>query len=211
MPEVVQPAIGVAVKPACTSSGVRATLLGGLKIALGAAAPLGGTCNLLGSPLFSALVLALFLASPANVWSAELKGEVVSIADGDTLTVLDTNKRQYKVRLAGIDAPEKKQPFGDRSRRNLASLLFRSQIAVEWTKRDRYGRLVGVVRVGGTDAGLQQIRAGMAWHYKTYQREQSRLERAAYADAEVQARQTRAGLWGDSNPQPPWDFRRARR
>lgn len=152
--------------------------------------------------------LALLLIS-GQASSDTLTGEVVALSDGDTITVLDGAKTQHRVRLAGIDAPEKRQPFGDRSRQNLAAIVFRRQVAVDWRKADRYGRIVGRVTVGQVDAGLEQVRAGMAWHYKAYAREQSVDDRAEYAAAEEAARASRIGLWRDADAVPPWDYRRS--
>lgn len=163
----------------------------------------------------SAALVGLVLAfgpgfSPAA--SAErLVGTVVGIADGDTVTVLDSTRTQHKVRLAGIDAPEKRQPFGNRSRQTLANLVFRRQVTVEWNKKDRYRRVVGVVRVGDADAGLKLVRAGMAWHYTAYAREQSSRDRVLYGQAQDDARSSRRGLWADAEPQPPWEFRATQR
>lgn len=80
-----------------------------------------------------------------------LSGYVVGIADGDTVTVLDANRQEHKIRLAGIDAPEKAQPFGDRSKQNLAALVFNKNVIVEWDKQDRYGRTVGKILINGKD------------------------------------------------------------
>ena len=131
------------------------------------------------------------------------------MADGDTITVLDANRQQNKVRLTGIDAPEKFQPFGNRSRQHLSALVHGRDVVVEWNKRDRYGRILGKVLVGSVDANLEQIRAGLAWHYKQYEREQSREDRETYASAELDARTAKRGLWIDPAPIPPWEFRRA--
>lgn len=150
-----------------------------------------------------------WLATPGL--AAQLEGEVVGLSDGDTVTVLDATRTQYKVRLSGIDAPEKYQPFGNRSKQHLADLVFRRQVVVEWSKRDRYGRIVGKVLVGGRDACLAQVTAGLAWHYKAYQGEQSPEDRVAYAAAEDAARAKRVGLWQEATPVSPWDFRHARR
>jgi endonuclease YncB( thermonuclease family) len=143
--------------------------------------------------------------------AATLRGEVVGLADGDTVTVLDASKTTHKIRLAGIDAPEKRQPFGERARQNLSTLVFRKQVTVEWSTQDRYGRIVGKVLVNGEDAGLAQIRSGLAWHYKAYQRQQAAPDRVIYADAESAARQARRGLWSEAAAVAPWDFRRERR
>ena len=132
------------------------------------------------------------------------------IEDGDTITVFDATNRNYTIRLQGIDAPEGGQSFGNKSRQNLSELVGGKEVTVEWFKRDRYGRIVGKVSLDGNDVCLEQIKAGMAWHYKYYQSEQSNEDRELYANAETAARVRKQGLWSDGNPIPPWDFRRAR-
>lgn len=144
----------------------------------------------------------------ASSYQAKFAGRVVSIDDGDTLMVLDGADRTYTIRLQGIDAPEAGQAFGDRSRQNLSDLAFGKQVEVESYKRDRYGRTVAKVLVDGDDICLEQIKAGMAWHYKYYQKEQSAADRELYATAENGARAKRQGLWSDDSPVPPWQFRR---
>jgi endonuclease YncB( thermonuclease family) len=96
--------------------------------------------------------------------------------------------------LAGIDAPEKKQPFGEKSKQSLAKLAFGKTVTVEYYKVDRYGRLLGKVLVDGHDVNLEQVRLGMGWHYKQYEMEESAEDRVAYAIAEVRARRERVGL-----------------
>lgn len=147
----------------------------------------------------------LALAFTAN--AEAITGRVVGVADGDTITVLDGDKVQHKIRLAGIDAPEKKQPFGQRSKQSLSDLVFAKSVTVETDKLDKYKRNVGKVLVGGVDANLEQVKRGMAWHYKAYEREQSPADRKAYSDAEDAAKAARRGLWADTEPVPPWDFR----
>lgn len=172
------------------------------------------TANQAGSTrerLSALLLSALVWLAPAGASAVQLEGEVVGLADGDTVTVLDATKTQYKVRLSGIDAPEKNQPFGNRSKQHLADLVFRKHVVVEWSKQDRYGRIVGKVLVGGRDACLAQVVAGLAWHYKTYQREQAPEDQVLYAAAEDAARAKRVGIWQDPAPIAPWDFRHARR
>lgn len=137
-----------------------------------------------------------------------LEGRVVAVADGDTLTVLDAQQKQHKIRLLGIDAPEKAQPFGQKSKESLSLLAFQKQVQVRSSKKDRYGRTVGQVFVGNTDVCLEQVKLGMAWHYKAYQREQLPEDRVLYARAELQAREQRVGLWTDPSPVEPSTFRR---
>lgn len=156
-------------------------------------------------------LLAVMAATNARAAAAILEGEVVGLADGDTITVLDASKAQYKVRLAGIDAPEKSQAFGNRSREHLAALIFRRHVLIEWNKVDRYGRIIGKVRLDGRDVCLAQVSAGLAWHYKAYAREQSPGDQSAYAAAEDAAHGARIGLWRDPSPIAPWEFRHARK
>ncbi len=146
----------------------------------------------------------LSLATSANT----LTGEIVKITDGDTLYVLDANYKEHKIRLAGIDAPERKQAYGLASRKHLASIMAGQQVTVEYQKRDRYGRIVGKVLVAGIDVCLEQVKTGFAWHYKKYQHEQSLEDQRLYADAENKARHERLGLWRENNPMPPWEHRR---
>ena len=122
--------------------------------------------------------------------------------------MLDDAKRQHKIRLSGIDAPEKNQAFGQRSKESLSDLVFAKTVDVETDKVDRYGRRVGKIWVNGIDANLEQIKRGMAWHYKQYAREQSKEDQREYAEAEDEAREAKRGLWKDVEPVAPWEFRR---
>jgi len=143
--------------------------------------------------------------------SAEIvAGRVVAIADGDTLTLLDGKNQQHKIRLAGIDAPEKSQDFGQKAKTGLSALAFDRSATADCRKRDRYQREICVVVVGGKDVGLEQIRGGMAWWYKQYAREQTAIERTDYEQAEFIAKLHRVGLWNSKNPTPPWDWRHGR-
>jgi endonuclease YncB( thermonuclease family) len=152
------------------------------------------------------LVAALLVLAPGS-YAGLLTGTVVRIVDGDTITVLDASKTQHRVRLAGIDAPELGQSYGKTSRQHLALLVGGKSVTVDWQKRDRYGRIVGKVLQDSADAGLAQIRAGVAWHFKKYEFEQSPEDRLAYAEAEAQARAGRVGLWRDKGAIPPWEWR----
>ncbi len=140
-----------------------------------------------------------------------LEGRVVKVADGDTITILDQDRVQHKIRLEGIDAPEKKQAFGWRSKHQLSLLVFGRWVTVETYKKDKYGRQVGKVLVQGVDANLAQIKNGLAWHYTAYANEQSMQDRTEYSDAEDVARAMQIGLWQDPQPVPPWDYRRGKK
>jgi endonuclease YncB( thermonuclease family) len=149
----------------------------------------------------------VFLLYALPIQADTLQGRVVAIADGDTVTVLDAANVQTKIRLQGIDAPEKKQAFGQKSKQHLSDLVFNKQVIIEYSKKDRYGRTIGKIVVDGVDANLEQVNAGMAWHYKKYLREQPPEDRVSYSNAEGEARAKHLGLWVNPSPIPPWEFR----
>ena len=155
-----------------------------------------------------AISLMLLLLFPIVVSADTLIGKVVKITDGDTLVVLDAGNTQHKIRLSGIDAPESNQPFGKRSKEALSALVAGQRVEVDWHKHDRYGRIVGKVIAQGKDVNLAQIRMGMAWWYRKYADEQSRVDQGLYAAAEAKARMTGVGLWKDKDPIAPWDWRK---
>ena len=148
----------------------------------------------------------LLVAGALN--AATLQGKVIGVADGDTVTLLDAQKNQHKIRLQGIDAPEKAQAFGNKSKQSLHEMVHGKEVFVDVQKKDKYGRSVGKILVNQTDACLEQIKRGMAWHYKQYANEQSPEDRDVYAQAESTARAQSLGLWKDKSPTPPWAFRK---
>ena len=165
-------------------------------------------------------LVSLILYSPAL--ADTLQGKVVKVADGDTVTIVDDQGKKHRIRLAGIDAPERSQPYGDISTQGLTELVSGKTVTIEYEKRDRYGRIVGKVFVDPhgdafcmaigcvkqTDLNLEQIKAGMAWHYKYYQMEQSEEDRRLYSETEQEARIKQLGLWKDELPMAPWAWRR---
>ncbi len=166
---------------------------------------------------YLSLIFVSLVVLPAE---ADILGKVVTVTDGDTIRVLDADSVQHKIRLAGIDAPEKAQPFGNASRQHLASIVAGKDVRVETTKKDRYGRVLGKVWVQPRDcagcgktinANLAQIEAGMAWWYRDYARDQSPQDRERYDLAVNEARKSRRGLWSEPNPIPPWVWRRGQR
>lgn len=152
-------------------------------------------------------IVAAVLALPA-VYADTLAGRVVGITDGDTLTLLDVTHTQHKIRLAGIDAPEKNQPFGQACKQSLSDLAYNRTAQIDWSKLDRYGRVIGKVLVDSQDVNLEQIRRGCAWHYKKYQNEQNLDDRLSYAKAEDIAKAGKVGLWVEGGVIPPWEWRR---
>ena len=154
--------------------------------------------------LFMLLFLLLIsVRAPAET----LTGRIVGVSDGDTLTLLDAKQVPHKIRVAGIDAPEKKQPFGEKAKASLSALAFNRTAEADCRKTDRYRRQVCVVFVGGKAVGLEQVKAGMAWWYRQYATEQTPQERIDYEHAESQAKRHRYGLWSGPNPTPPWEWR----
>lgn len=151
------------------------------------------------------LLVGLLIISVAK--AETISGKVIGVMDGDTIEILEINKTKHKIRLGGIDAPEKGQPFGQRSKQGLSDLVFGEQVEAEFSKVDKYGRVVAKVLVNGKDANLEQIKNGMAWHYKEYQKEQLPSDRVIYANAENKAKNERVGLWLDPIPMPPWTWR----
>ena len=130
---------------------------------------------------------------------------VVGISDGDTLTArCDGIQEQVKVRLAEIDAPEKKQPFGMKSKQALSGTCFQRSAELRVVDRDRYGRTVARIKCNGVDANAEQIRLGMAWVYDRY------VKDASLYQLQDEARAAQRGLWADSAPIPPWKFRKFR-
>lgn len=147
---------------------------------------------------------AILIWSSSALGAEPFAGRVVGVADGDTLTVL-VDTTPVKVRLAEIDAPEKKQDFGERSKQSLAALCFGQQAVVLRGKTDFYGRTVARVRCQGVDASLHQVQQGLAWAYTAY------LTDPDVATSERLAREARLGLWVDAEPTAPWAFRKAKK
>ena len=135
--------------------------------------------------------------------AATITGKVMKITDDDTIKILDASNTQHRIRLADIDAPERKQPFGKASTRHLANSTARQVVTVEYGNRVRYGRIVGKILLNGMDLCLEQVRAGYAWHYKKYAREQSPADRRAYAQAEIDVASGAGGPMAESARDTP--------
>lgn len=158
------------------------------------------------------LTLISFLApiiSPAQTNS--YYGHVVSVSDGDSITVLDRQLREHKIRLNGIDAPEAGQEFSQASRRHLAQMVSGREVLVIWQMTDRYERELAKIMVDRMDINLEQLRAGMAWYFREYERDVPEEDRENFDAAERKARSERRGLWQQLNPLPPWDYRARKR
>ena len=154
------------------------------------------------------LLLCLFLLiAPLAATAETLAGKVVGVHDGDTFTLLDASKRQIKIRLAEIDAPESRQPYGSRSKQELSGLAFGRPATVQVQDIDRYGRTVGRITVDGVDVNAEMVRRGAAWVYRKYAKDQSLFA------IEKQARAAKAGLWAlpEADKMPPWEWRKMKK
>ena len=151
------------------------------------------------------LLTTLSLLFSLSIQAEIIEGKVVKIADGDTLTLLTSTNQQVKVRLAGIDTHEKKQPFGKRAKQTLANLAFQKQDLVEVETKDRYGRTVGTVFVGSQNLNAELVRQGMAWVYRKYTNYQKLFA------LEADAKEAKRGLWSSNNPIKPWLWRKGKR
>ena len=149
--------------------------------------------------------IAICLVLVASTAYADIEGKVVAVSDGDTVTVLDKHQVQNKVRLKEIDAPEKKQAFGQKSKQALSDLVFGKQVYVISNSTDRYGRNLGVILVDGVQVNQRMVADGYAWAYRQY------LTDPSYLKSEQNARDKKLGLWADKNPTPPWEWRKQQR
>lgn len=159
-----------------------------------------------------AVVLQHFKAPPpASPEACNLTGKITKVSDGDSVELKDETGVIHKIRLAGIDAPEYNQAYGRAAKTLLASLIDQQTLCIEWNKIDRYKRLVGKLWYQGRDVNLQLVEAGLAWHYKYYEDEQSAVDRKRYAQAEQQAKAAKTGLWQSKKTIAPWDWRTGER
>lgn len=136
----------------------------------------------------------------------DLRGRVVRVADGDTVSILDGDNKQHKVRLFGIDTPERDQAYGKAAKKALAALVADKQVAVQIMETDSYGRTVGTLYLQDSNINAAMVQSGYAWWYRHYAPNNRLL-----AAMEQQAREKKRGLWADPEPMPPWDWRRQQR
>jgi endonuclease YncB( thermonuclease family) len=153
------------------------------------------------------LVLTICAFSCLQIKAENLYGAITAVHDGDTIT-LQTEAATKKIRLAGIDAPEIKQPYGIASRDALSQDVLNQSVTVDTTKTDKYGRSVGKVLLNGEDVNLKQVRRGLAWVYNDYIKELSTEDRELYKAAEKASNDEQIGLWQDEQPVAPWQYRK---
>lgn len=149
-------------------------------------------------------VLLFLIGNQLLSTEKEIIGRVVKVSDGDTIRVLQ-NKKEFKIRFFGIDAPEKDQAFGQKSKQKLSDLILGKEIKVLWNKRDQYRRYLGVVYLGELNINKEMVRYGLAWAYRRYSNDPEMIELEKFA------KEKKIGLWVDENPTPPWKFRKNQR
>ena len=154
------------------------------------------------------LLTILSMTACAGEDGKTIRGRVARISDGDTITVVTAGNKRQKVRLYGVDAPELHQAFGQKARTQLEKLIDGHDVNVEEVDIDDYGRVVGIVTIGGENLNLQMVKSGYAWVYSHFCRKSFCRD---WEREEAEARRARRGLWREKEPMPPWDWRRANR
>jgi micrococcal nuclease len=145
--------------------------------------------------------IALFCCISFSVQAETFSAKVIAVMDGDTVLVL-RGAQKIKVRMANIDAPEKDQAFGKQSRDSLLEMVGKKQVQIDSQAVDQYGRVVGLIKVDGRDVNQEQVKRGMAWEYSHYHTDKT------YIGLQSDAQQARRGLWAQTSPQAPWQWRK---
>ena len=153
-----------------------------------------------------------------NYLRADFTAKVQRVVDGDTVHVIDKAGKKFKVRLTGIDAPEKNQPYGLAATYKLTEILINKLVLLKSKPNngkpytiDRYKRVLAKIILDGRDINLSQVLRGYAWHFKRYQKQQSPSDRELYSEAEIDAKKNKLGLWGEKNPIAPWKWRKIKK
>lgn len=153
--------------------------------------------------IITVLSVLSFISTSATEF---ITAKVVKVSDGDTFTILTKGKEQIRIRIYGIDAPEKGQPYSEKSRLYLADMIAGQDVTIEITSTDRYRRKIAKVKTETVDdVSLEMLRAGYAWHYSYFDKTK------AYIQAEKEAKERREGLWADENPVNPYEYRKLKK
>lgn len=139
---------------------------------------------------------------PLFLYCQQIQGKVIKIIDGDTITLLTYSNSQIKIRLNAIDAPEKKQPFGTKSKQYLADMIFSKNVTVQTFGNDRYGRIIGDIYYNNVNVNYEMVKAGYAWMYRKYSNDIN------LDSLESAAKEKKLGLWSDKNAIAPWEYRK---
>lgn len=151
------------------------------------------------------VLIVIFFLSLSNCLYSQLKGRIIGVSDGDSVSLLDEKNVVFKIRLNGIDAPEKKQDFGNASKNFIGDLIYDKFVWVRTNGLDRYGRTIGTIYLNenmiGKSVNEMSLENGMSWHYKKYDKN------ILWSNMELKAKEDKIGLWQLQNPIPPWSFR----
>jgi len=150
------------------------------------------------------LILLLLFSSSLPAYSQSITGKVISVADGDTITILTSEKEQIKIRLSAIDTPEKKQAYGQKAKDFTSSMVAGKNVTIEKETIDKYGRTVAMVLIDGLNLNKEIVKQGHGWVYRKYCQKAFCGE---WLELEREAREAKIGLWADSKPVPPWIWR----
>jgi micrococcal nuclease len=154
------------------------------------------------------LSLLLLLSQPGKQLTLsnriEQSGKAIKIVDGDTFDLLTEEKKTLRIRMNGIDCPERKQDYYQAAKNALSNYIFNKEMSLVTNGHDRNKRVIATIFCNGENINLAMIRSGYAWHYKKYSADTS------FAEAEKQARLNKKGLWSMNNPVAPWEFRKTR-
>lgn len=151
------------------------------------------------------VLMPVFIVFAATI--SVITGKVIGISDGDTIKILTEDKQELRIRLNGIDCPEKKQAFGTKARQFTSDMVFGKTVSVRYKSKDRYGRILGdVILNDSINLNYELVRAGYAWWYRQYAKKDTVLEQL-----ENEARIAKRGLWADKNPVAPWEYRKMKR
>lgn len=150
-------------------------------------------------------IITLLLFINSFLFSEIITGKVISVTDGDTVKILDSNNETYKIRLNDIDAPEKKQAYGTKSKENLANYIAGKTVKVEYDKLDKYKRILGTIYFEDKNINEHQIKDGYAWVYRKYSKNNE------YINLERISKNEKKGLWKDENPIEPWEYRKMKK
>ncbi len=170
------------------------------------------------SIIFFTNAFVIIFTKNINSLRADFTAKVQRVVDGDTVHVIDKAGKKFKVRLTGIDAPEKNQPYGLAATYKLTEILINKLVLLKSKPNngkpytiDRYKRVLAKIILDGRDINLSQVLRGYAWHFKRYQKQQSPSDRELYSEAEIDAKKNELGLWGEKNPIAPWKWRKIKK
>jgi endonuclease YncB( thermonuclease family) len=152
--------------------------------------------------------LLILVAAASQAQSVTLRGKIVNVFDGDTISLVDGDNKEHQIRIEGVDAPEEGQVCYEDAKKRLSDLLLDKEVTVEIVGKEEPGREVGILKLDGRDVGLEMVESGLAWHNEYFDLKQSQDVKVAYAYAELRARGSKRGVWAETDPLSPWAYRR---